>query len=141
MNYKVLLSFTILLLIGREVLAQKTDSLNNGISIDIDSSIFPEVMPSFPGGEAKMIRYIIEHMNMDGLCLDKSDIIKTKVVVAFTVDTSGSLTQIKIRKSINPEIDEELIRVLKSMPPWNPALSGNQKIPFEMVIPIRFHFG
>lgn len=44
-----------------------------------------------------------------------------RVNVVFIVNEDGSLSDVKVIRSISPELDKEAIRVVKSMPKWNPA--------------------
>ena len=78
-------------------------------------------MPEFPGGPEAMQKYLEEHISrpavMRGVCS------AVKLVVGFVVEKDGSLSQIDIIKSINgcPDFDFDVLRIVKSMPRWNPG--------------------
>ena len=64
--------------------------------------------------------------------------IEGKVFVEFVVDKTGELTNIRIVKGINPECDEEAIRVLKTMPKWKSGKQRGRAVKVKMVIPITY---
>jgi TonB family protein len=64
--------------------------------------------------------------------------ISGKVYVEFTVDKDGYSNDFKTVKGVGYGCDEEAIRVLQSVPRWNPARSKNKTVPSTLVIPISF---
>ena len=61
-----------------------------------------------------------------------------KVYVVFIVNEDGSLSDVKVIKSISPELDKEAIRVVKSMPKWNPAKQNGKTVKMKYVVPVNF---
>ena len=60
-----------------------------------------------------------------------------RVVIEFIVDVDGNITDVKVIKSSgHPELDEEAVRVVQSMPKWNPG-----KVPITYRLPIKFKLG
>ena len=91
-----------------------TTILNN------DDRLFGDVpaqMPSFPGGYDALKKFIDENLRYPhpDFCGEG------RVVVTFTVETDGSLTDIRVVRSIAKELDEEAVRLVKSMPKWIPG--------------------
>lgn len=78
-----------------------------------------EESPSFPGGAAELMQYIESHKKYPREAEENG--IQGRVVVEFTVQADGTLSDIHIKKSVDPHIDAEAIRVVKSMPRWNPG--------------------
>lgn len=99
-------------------------------------------IPSFPGGETALIKYIADSLRYPEP--EKSKGIQGRVVARFEVDTSGNLVNIKIVKSVPdaPNFDKEVIRLLSSMPKWEPStLPNGKKIKVQLALPIRFYLG
>lgn len=95
-----------------------------------------EEMASFPGGSAALMQYIAQNLrypNIQGDCN-----IQGRVIVGFTVNEDGTLSDIKVMKSISPTFDEEAIRVVKSMPKWNPAKQNGKAVKTKYTVPVTF---
>jgi len=75
-----------------------------------------DVLPRFPGGEKAFGEFL--HKNID----TTSQTNHGRVIVSFIVETNGSLTDIKVVRSLNPIADKEAIRILKKSPKWNPGI-------------------
>ncbi|MBW0023164.1 energy transducer TonB, partial [Segatella copri] len=61
-----------------------------------------------------------------------------RVNVVFIVNEDGSLSDVKVIRSIIPELDKEAIRVVKSMPKWNPAKQNGKAVKMKYVVPVNF---
>ena len=72
-------------------------------------------MPSFKGDLQKWLRKNIRHP-------ETADTIEGRVIVNFLVQKDGRISDIKILKGLHPLLDAEAIRLIRSMPRWNPAL-------------------
>lgn len=93
-------------------------------------------MASFPGGSVALMQYIAQNLrypNIQGDCN-----IQGRVIVGFTINEDGILSDIKVMKSISPAFDEEAIRVVKSMPKWNPAKQNGKAVKSKYTIPVNF---
>lgn len=60
------------------------------------------------------------------------------MVLTFIVEKDGSLTNIKVVKSVSPSIDQEAIRSVKSMPKWNPGKQDGMTLRVKYTLPISF---
>lgn len=136
-----LLFFSLLILCNTILSAQDSDTLSKVNPIKKDMLIAPEIYPSYPGGEEMMIQFLVTNIDISIIPKDSMHKVRSKVMVGFTVDTSGQLENIHILNSAGKIVDEEVIRVLKLMPPWNPAQAGNRKIPFDLALPVRLKLG
>lgn len=76
-------------------------------------------MPSYPGGDAALMKYLNDHMRYPAQA--QLDNIQGKVIVQFIVKKDGSVGETKIARSINKELDEEAIRLVKSLPKFSPG--------------------
>lgn len=111
--------------------AVDTDSIEN-------SNIFGvvEEMPSFPGGMAALMKYIKDNLRYPEICREGAAM--GRVNVGFIVNEDGSLSDVKVIRSISPELDKEAIRVVKSMPKWNPAKQNGKVVKMKYVVPVNF---
>lgn len=75
--------------------------------------------PVFPGGDEAMKQFISENMKYPAMA--KENGVEGIVNVAFTVKADGSIGSIKIVRMIDPDLEQEAIRIVKSMPKWTPA--------------------
>lgn len=111
--------------------AVDTDSIEN-------SKIFGgvEEMPSFPGGMAALMKYIKDNLRYPEICWEGAAMGRVNVV--FIVNEDGSLSDVKVIRSIIPELDKEAIRVVKSMPKWNPAKQNGKAVKMKYVVSVNF---
>jgi len=61
-------------------------------------------------------------------------------VVSIIVRRDGSLTDVKVAKSIHQSLDKEAVRVVKAMPKWIPAKRMGKVVDVQMFIPVNFYF-
>ena len=87
---------------------------------------FVEEMPSFPGGEKKMIEFILSNIHYPPVALENN--IAGKVYVKFTVDKEGKIISPELLRGIGGGCDEEAMRILKMMPDWNPGKQNGNKV-------------
>ena len=80
--------------------------------------------PSFPGGESALRDFISKNLRYPIFAKEKG--IQGRVQVSFIVEKDGSLTDFVITESKDPSLDKEAIRVLQSMPKWNPGKNDGQ---------------
>lgn len=92
-----------------------------------------ERAPSFPGGEIQFIAYLKRNKRKP---ID--DHTQGRVVVTFIVEKDGSLTDIKVARSLSQDKDAEALRVVKKMPKWNPGIQNNNPVRVQYSIPISF---
>ena len=95
-----------------------------------------ENMPMFPGGDQKMWEFISNNIQYPQEALEKR--IQGSVFVGFIVEPDGSLSDVKILRSLGSSCDEEAVRVVKSMPKWEPGKQRGQAVRVSYQIPITF---
>jgi len=98
--------------------------------------IVVEEMPMFPGGDQALLLYIAEHTNYPEVA--KENNIQGKVIVRFCVTSKGTISQVSVLKSVDPELDKEAIRVVESLPAFKPGKQGGQPVPVWYMVPIAF---
>ncbi|MBD5284607.1 MAG: TonB family protein [Bacteroides sp.] len=91
-------------------------------SVAIGISAFAAATPQFPGGKEALDNYITTNLKYPERPLNQG--IEGVVKVEFTVNTDGSIGSIKIVRLVDPDLEAEAIRLVKSMPAWIPADQG-----------------
>lgn len=92
-----------------------------------------ETMPSFKGNMNKWLKDNVKYP-----VLAQENGISGRVFVAFVVETDGSITDVKVARSVDPSLDKEAVRVVKSMPKWNPGKQRNKPVRVAFTVPINF---
>ena len=95
-----------------------------------------EKMPEFPGGTDALMKYLATHINYPAQA--KKDGIQGRVFASFIINTDGSISGVRIVKSISPSLDAEVIKIIKSMPHWTPGEQKGQKVRVEYTLPVKF---
>lgn len=95
-----------------------------------------EEQPRFPGGEEALLKFIAEHTIYPDI--PKENNVQGKVHLEFEVKKDGSIGDVKILRGVDPYIDAEAIRVIKSLPKWEPGRQGGNPVKVTMQIPINF---
>lgn len=90
----------------------------------------------FPGGKEGILKYLKENVIYPTECEEKG--IQGRVVVAYTVGTDGTICNIRVVKSVHPQIDWEAIRVVKKMPRYKPAIRNGKPVSVNFCLPITF---
>lgn len=94
------------------------------------------VAASFPGGEEACKEYLDKTVKYPVAAIENG--IEGTVTVLFTVKTDGSIGNIKIKRMIDPDLEAEAIRVVKSMPAWTPATTDGKAVESTAEISIPF---
>lgn len=103
------------------------------------SAIFSQA--SFPGGMGELMNFLVNNVKYPEAA--KAAGHEGKAVVKFTVHADGSLSDFSILKSSSwEELDEEALRVARSMPLWEPAVNENgEAVAMEFALPVNFKLG
>ena len=96
-------------------------------------------MPSFPGGEMKLMEYLAQNRRYPQEALDRG--IHGRVFVSFVVEPNGSISNVKVLRGIGYGCDEEAMRVVKTMPKWTPGERRGKPVRVAVTIPVNFSFG
>jgi periplasmic protein TonB len=95
-----------------------------------------EEMPSFPGGDAALLKYVMEHTEYPEIA--KENNIQGKVIIRFCVTPKGGVSQVSVLKGVDPELDKEAMRVVATLPPFKPGKQGGKPVPVWYMVPINF---
>jgi TonB family protein len=95
-----------------------------------------EVMPAFPGGEAELYRRVREETRYPKEALREG--VTGRVMVHFVVEKDGRVDSVWVPVHVDPQLDAEAIRVVRSLPPWTPATMDGRPVRVLFQLPITF---
>jgi TonB family protein len=95
-----------------------------------------EVMPRFPGGENELLKFLSTNVKYPEKAQAAG--IQGRVICSFVVEKDGSLSNIKVLRGIEPLLDAEAIRVIKSMPVWTPGKVKDKPVRVLYTVPVTF---
>jgi TonB family C-terminal domain len=95
-----------------------------------------DVMPVFPGGDQALLKYIADSTRYPKDA--KTQGIQGKVIVRFMVRADGSVSDVSILKGATPSLDQEAIRVVKTLPSFTPGELYGKTVPVWYMIPIQY---
>jgi protein TonB len=95
-----------------------------------------ENMPEFPGGDLGLMKYIQKNVKYPPIAKEYN--ITGKVYISFIVDKSGSVTNVKIARGVDKNLDAEAMRVVKSLPKYKPGKQRGKAVRVMFTIPINF---
>jgi len=92
--------------------------------------------PEFPGGNKGLAKYLTKNIKYPRNSRNSSS--RGKVIVCFTVEKEGGISDVKILKGVNKILNKEAKRVVENMPNWKPAFENGVAISTLLRIPIVF---
>jgi len=95
-----------------------------------------EQEPGFKGGIEKFYSYLQKNIRYPAVA--KENNVQGKVFLSFVVEKDGSLTDIKVVRSLGSGCDDEAVRVLKGSPRWNPGIQNGRPVRVQYTMPISF---
>ena len=95
-----------------------------------------ETMPQFPGGQGVMMKYLAANIKYPASAVKAKK--QGRVIVAFVIQKDGSVTNARIVKSVDPELDAEALRIVKAMPNWTPGTQDGKPVDVNYTIPVVF---
>ena len=120
-----------------------SQSPNDNIALrkDSDSAVIREdsvyrhvdKKAQFPGGPDSLKSFIRKN-----LCYPSEDCFEGSVIVRFIVEKDGSISDVKVIRSIEPLVDDEAVRVVRSMPKWIPAEKDGKAVRSRLMLPVKW---
>ena len=95
-----------------------------------------EDLPQFPGGAPKLMEYLSQNIRYPKEATEHG--IQGRVIVQFVVEKDGSVSNVQVVRSVDPALDREAVRVVKSMPKWNPGMNNGQPARVKYTLPVTF---
>jgi|WetSurMetagenome_2_1015567.scaffolds.fasta_scaffold36115_3 TonB family protein len=114
----------------------KVNEENTSSESEENPFVVVEEMPMFPGGELELLKYIGENTKYPEIA--KMNGIQGRVIARFCVSSTGKITQISVLKGVTPELDAEAVRVISTLPTFEPGKQGGKAVPVWYMVPITF---
>lgn len=95
-----------------------------------------EQPPTFPGGEKALYNFLKENMSYPVIAQENG--IQGKVICQFIVGRDGTIENVTVVRQVDPSLDKEAIRVIKSMPKWIPGKQGGRTVKVKYILPVAF---
>ena len=95
-----------------------------------------ERTPEFPGGMGELMKFLQRNVRYPAAAQQAG--IQGKVEVEFTVKKDGSVADVKVIRSVNPELEAEAVRVISAMPKWKPGEQRGTPVDARFEMPIVF---
>lgn len=135
---RVLNSFLIPVVVVGSILLTSQCTKQEGNTIPANEKVFMvvEEMPKFEGGDAELLNYLRKNVKYPSEAQENG--IQGRVYVEFVVDKQGQICDVKILKGVSSVLDAEALRVVKSMPNWNPGKQRGQLVNVSYRLPINF---
>jgi TonB family protein len=110
-------------------------SAQNDKSTSVTVYTAVEVMPVYPGGEQALMEFISNNLKVPQAAIEAG--INGKMLVGFTVDTTGKVGNVKVEKGLGFGLDEEAARVVSNLPTFTPGRNSGKVVNVRMVWPIK----
>lgn len=95
-----------------------------------------EEMPSFPGGNGALMSYLASNIKYPVVAQENG--VQGRVTVSFVVERDGSISDVRVARSVDPSLDREAQRVVKSMPRWKPGKQNGSAVRVKYTVPVVF---
>ena len=93
-----------------------------------------EEQPSFHGGTPALMKYIKENLRYP----NSENCVTGRVIVQFTIGKDGTVKDPKVVRGIDPELDEEALRLVRNMPKWKPGKQMGESVEVRYTLPVSF---
>ena len=92
--------------------------------------------PMFPGGPAALMKYLSENTKYPVVAQENG--VQGRVTVQFVVEKDGSISDVHVLRGVDPSLDKEAVRVVKSMPRWTPGKQNGITVRVNYRVPVLF---
>ena len=95
-----------------------------------------EEMPEFPGGMQECMKWLGKNIKYPTTAKEKG--IQGRVIVQFVVERDGSITEPKVVRGVDPDLDKEALRVISIMPNWKPGMQKGKAVRVKYTLPVAY---
>lgn len=105
---------------------------------EVQEELFQVVdeMPEYPGGQDSLFSFIAKNVEYPVAAQDKE--IEGKVYIGFVVDETGTVTNARVLRGVDPDLDKEALRVINLLEKWTPGKEKGKAVKVEYTFPISF---
>ncbi|MDO5035704.1 MAG: energy transducer TonB [Porphyromonas sp.] len=97
---------------------------------------FLEEEPEFPGGVGALMKWLSDHINYPPIAAENN--VQGRVLVSFVVERDGSVSDVKVVRGVDPNLDKEAVRVVKLLPKWKPGMQTGKPVRYRYNLPVTF---
>ena len=116
-----------------------TDSVTiNDENTDDDLHSVVEQMPAFPRGQQALFAFLSKNVHYPPKAQQMG--LQGRVILSFTVEKDGSITDVIVLRSVHKLLDDEAMRVVRSMPNWRPGKQNGKPVRVRYTVPLSFRF-
>lgn len=95
-----------------------------------------EQMPTYPGGEAAMMQFISSNVRYPSVAEENG--VQGRVGLSFVIECDGSIGDVRVEKSVDPSLDKEAVRVIRSMPRWKAGTQNGKPVRVKYSTSVSF---
>lgn len=95
-----------------------------------------EQMPEYPGGMGELMKFIQRNIRYPKEAQEQGK--QGRVIVQFVVEKDGSITEVKVARSADPQLDAEALRIVSEMPKWTPGKQRGKEVRTRFTLPVTF---
>ena len=114
----------------------QSDVAIGAIDYDQGSDEAEHVLKQYKGGDQALMDYLNKSIKYPVIAEENG--IQGRVVCTFVVERDGSITDVKVVRSVDPSLDKEAVRVLKAMPKWIPGKQNGSAVRVKFTLPVTF---
>lgn len=124
--------------IGGEVLKAKEEIAQPEPPKEEESKVFDvvEEQPSFPGGQGALMQWLSDNIKYPVIAAENG--IQGRVIVQFVVSKTGSISDVRVVRGVDPSLDKEAVRVVSNMPNWTPGRQNGTTVNVRFTLPVTF---
>ena len=117
------------------------DYIEESVEEEVEEEAIPfqlvEKKPSFNGGDAnEFSKWVNERLNYPEIA--KENGVQGRVMLQFTVNADGSVSNVKVLRGVDPSLDKEAVRVVSSSPKWTPGKQRDRNVKVTYTFPVIF---
>ena len=95
-----------------------------------------EEMPEFPGGMGECMKFLGKNIKYPTISQENG--VQGRVIVQFVVNRDGSIVDPVVVRGVDPYLDKEALRVIKTMPKWKPGKQRGKAVRVKFTVPVMF---
>jgi periplasmic protein TonB len=112
------------------------DFVEDEVSDEVFQFAIIEDKPEFPGGDAALLNFLGKNTKYPEMAVEAG--IKGTVYVSFVIEKDGSVAGVSVMRPVDKLLDDEALRVVKSMPKWKPGKQRGKPVRVSYHVPIKF---
>lgn len=95
-----------------------------------------EKQPEFPGGEKALMKFLADNIRYPVIAQENG--IQGRVICSLVIAKDGSVTNVSVQRGVDPSLDAEVVRLINSMPKWNPGTQRGNAVNVRAMMPVVF---